>query len=144
MAQALADLGADVIFASHPHVLQRVDVLGSEDHRNVPVFYSMGNFISNQRYETLNQNRYTEQGMLAQVDLQVIKSSGQVVAETIKVIPTWVDRYGSPMKYAIIPLDENLDSNPVLAASGHLDRARQALEDVTALIGEEYLNGRAV
>lgn len=144
MAQALADLGADIIFASHPHVLQKVDVLGSADHRNVPVFYSMGNFISNQRYETLNQNRYTEQGMLAQVDLQIIKSSGQVVGETVKVIPTWVDRYGSPLKYAIIPLDENLDSNPVLAASGHLGRAQQALADVTELIGEEYLNGRAV
>ena len=82
--------------------------------------------------------------MLAQVDLQIIKSSGQVVGETVKVIPTWVDRYGSPLKYAIIPLDENLDSNPVLAASGHLGRAQQALADVTELIGEEYLNGRAV
>ncbi len=144
MAQELADRGADIIFASHPHVLQKVDVLGSADHRNVSVFYSMGNFISNQRYETLNQNRYTEQGMLAQVDLQIMKSTGQVVAETVRVIPTWVDRYGSPLKYSIIPLDENLSSNPVLTTSGHLDRAQQALSDVTELIGEEYLKGRAV
>ena len=82
--------------------------------------------------------------MLAQVDLQIMKSTGQVVAETVRVIPTWVDRYGSPLKYSIIPLDENLSSNPVLTTSGHLDRAQQALADVTELIGEEYLKGRAV
>ena len=45
LAQSLADGGADIIFASHPHVLQKVDTLNAADGRNVPVFYSMGNFI---------------------------------------------------------------------------------------------------
>ncbi len=144
MAQALADRGADIIFASHPHVLQPVDILSAEDGRSVPVFYSMGNFISNQRYETLNQNRYTEQGMMAQVTVEVLPGTGEITAETVQVIPTWVDRYGSPQRYAIIPLDSALQSNPALAASGHLGRAQQALADVTELIGEEYLSGAAV
>ena len=143
MAQALADRGADIIFASHPHVLQKADILKSEDGRDVPVFYSMGNFISNQRYETLNQNRYTEQGMMAQVTVEVLPGTGEIVEETVQVIPTWVDRYGSPYRYAIIPLDSDLQTNPVLAASGHLGRAQQALQDVTELIGAEYLSGTA-
>lgn len=143
MAQALADRGADIIFASHPHVLQKADILQSQDGRNVPVFYSLGNFISNQRYETLNQNRYTEQGMMAQVTVEVLPSTGEIVEETVQVIPTWVDRYGSPHRYAIIPLDADLQTNPALAASGHLSRAQQALQDITDLIGAEYLTGIA-
>ena len=124
-------------------MLQKADILKSEDGRDVPVFYSMGNFISNQRYETLNQNRYTEQGMMAQVTVEVLPGTGEIVEETVQVIPTWVDRYGSPYRYAIIPLDSDLQMNPVLAASGHLGRAQQALQDVTELIGAEYLSGTA-
>ena len=63
MAQHTADMGADIIFASHPHVLQSIEMLTSADGRKVPVYYSLGNFISNQRTETLN-NRYTEQGLM--------------------------------------------------------------------------------
>ena len=144
MAQTLADRGADIIFASHPHVLQKTDILTSEDGRNVPVFYSMGNFISNQRTETLPSianKRYTEQGMIAVVDLSVMKSTGEIIEKTMRVIPTWVDRYGSPTKYAIVPLDADMNSNAALNASGHLSRAQEALEDVTALLGEDCLKG---
>ena len=94
MAQALADRGADIIFASHPHVLQRVDLLESADERTVPVFYSMGNFISNQRYETLNQNRYTEQGMMAQVEVSIFPSTGEIVSQKVTVI-----RKSSALRY---------------------------------------------
>ena len=147
LAQSLADGGADIIFASHPHVLQKVDTLNAADGRNVPVFYSMGNFISNQRTETLPSianKRYTEQGMMAVVDLSVMKSTGEIIEQTVKVIPTWVDRYGSPVKYSIIPLDQKMDSNEVLKTSGHLDRAREALSDIETLIGADYLNGKSM
>lgn len=147
MAQTLADRGADIIFASHPHVLQKTDILTAEDGRNVPVFYSMGNFISNQRTETLPSianKRYTEQGMMAMVDLSVMKSTGEIIEKTVRVVPTWVDRYGSPTKYAIVPLDADMNANGALNASGHLSRAQEALSDVEALIGEDYLNGKNV
>ena len=52
--EMIADTGVDVIFASHPHVLEPAVVVWSEvQNKNVPVYYSMGNFISNQRSETL-------------------------------------------------------------------------------------------
>lgn len=47
-AQVLADAGADVIVGGHPHVLQPFEVLGAADGRSVPVFWSLGNFVSNQ------------------------------------------------------------------------------------------------
>lgn len=141
MARQAVSYGADMIFASHPHVLQGMEMLTDEETgKQVPVFYSMGNLISNQRKETLD-NRYTEQGIIAQVELEYMKSSGEILAIKMNAIPTWVDKYKRNGKdvYTIIPLDSHLDSNETLAASGHLSRAKQALEDVKALLGEEYV-----
>ena len=52
-------------------------------------------------------------------------------------IPTWVDKYYSSGKqvYEIVPLDDNLGENEALAASGHLSRAEQALEDANGILG---------
>lgn len=144
MARQAVKFGADVIFASHPHVLQGVEMLEDEiTGKKVPVFYSMGNFISNQRAETLD-NRYTEQGMLADVRLEYMKSTQQIVGIRMGVLPTWVDKYRSGGKdiYTIIPLDGDLENNAVLKASGHLSRAKQAWEDVKTMIGEDLLLGR--
>lgn len=162
IAARVAGYGADVIFASHPHVLQPVGYLyvtpqgevsyeesaGSEQEngeevllRKVPVFYSMGNFISNQRSETLN-NRYTEQGMLAGVILSWDQEAQKIREISMEVLPTWVERYYADGKqnYYIIPLDNAMNSNETLTLSGHLDRARQALWDVRELIGDEYMS----
>lgn len=143
MAQRTADMGADIIFASHPHVVQSIEMLTSADGRKVPVYYSLGNFISNQRTETLS-NRYTEQGLMGMVKIDFDKTNGVIVKETVSAIPVWVDKYGAAIKYAIIPLDGNIDSNPVLTKSGHLQRARQALEDIRGIIAQEYLDGYVV
>lgn len=141
MAREAAGYGADVIFASHPHVIQGMEMLSDETTgREVPVFYSMGNFISNQRTETLD-NRYTEQGIIARVHLEYMKSTRQVRSVNMDVIPVWVDKYKKNGKdvYTIIPLDDDLPENPSLAESGHLSRAEQALADIRDLLGEEYI-----
>ncbi len=134
-------MGVDVIFASHPHVLQEVDILTNEETgKEVPVFYSMGNFISNQRAETLN-NRYTEQGMIARVNLQYDSETGEVSFTGADAMRTWVDKYRSGGKdvYAIVPLDSDLENNEALKASGNLRRAVQASEDVEAVLGSDYI-----
>jgi poly-gamma-glutamate synthesis protein (capsule biosynthesis protein) len=135
--KAAAELGADIIFASHPHVLQEMTLIpGKNPEQMVPVFYSMGNFISNQRQETL-QNRFTEQGMIARVNLEFMKSTGTITSLGIEATPTWVDRYKRNGKtvYEIIPLDDQMETNPALMESGHLERARQAREDIHGLLG---------
>ena len=47
-AQVLADGGADLIIGGHPHVVQPARVILTDDGREVPVFYSLGNFLSHQ------------------------------------------------------------------------------------------------
>ncbi|MBR0598051.1 CapA family protein [Sinanaerobacter chloroacetimidivorans] len=141
IARQSVKFGADLIFASHPHVLQGLELLTDETSgKKVPVFYSMGNLLSNQRTETLD-NRYTEQGMIAEVDLEYMKSTGQILTVQMGAVPTWVDKYKSRGKdvYAVIPLDQSLEENPDLKASGHLSRAKQALADVVSLLGNEFI-----
>ncbi len=141
IAKEAAGYGADMIFASHPHVLQGMElIIDAVSGRKIPVFYSMGNFISNQRTETLD-NRYTEQGMIAEVELEYMKSTKQILTIRMKAIPTWVDKYKKSGKdvYAIIPLDNVLHENPSLVESGHFSRAEQALADIKGLLGEEYI-----
>lgn len=48
LAQDMAEAGATAIIGTHPHVVQPEAMLRTRDGRNVPVVYSLGNFVSNQ------------------------------------------------------------------------------------------------
>lgn len=45
-AERFIELGATVIFGNHAHVLQPVETLYGSDGRAVPVYWSLGNFVS--------------------------------------------------------------------------------------------------
>ena len=45
----LVDQGADLVIGGHPHVTQNADTLFNSDGKPVVAYYSLGNFISNQR-----------------------------------------------------------------------------------------------
>lgn len=141
IAKQLGEMGPDIIFGSHPHVIQEAETITNSAGKQIPVFYSMGNFISNQRAETLS-NRYTENAILAGVELEYMVSTGELVSIDWDVQPMWLDRYSSGGKnvYALIPLNADLDSNPALQASGHLSRAKQSLEDAKKMYGEDRIN----
>lgn len=46
-AKAMAEWGADCIIGTHPHVLQSFELIKTDDGREVPCYYSLGNFVSN-------------------------------------------------------------------------------------------------
>lgn len=48
MAHKMLEAGATVIVGHHPHVLQPVESYQTADGRNAVIFYSLGNFLSNQ------------------------------------------------------------------------------------------------
>ena len=48
LAHKMLDAGASVIVGHHPHVLQPVETYRTADGRNTVIFYSLGNFLSNQ------------------------------------------------------------------------------------------------
>ena len=47
-AHKILEAGASVIVGHHPHVLQPVETYKTQDGRNTVIFYSLGNFLSNQ------------------------------------------------------------------------------------------------
>lgn len=61
LAQFFAKIGIDLIIGSHPHVVENFDYVYKTDSTKVPVFYSLGNMISNQ------SKRNTNGGILAKV-----------------------------------------------------------------------------
>jgi len=48
LAHKIMDAGASVILGHHPHVLQPIETYRTADSRNTVIFYSLGNFLSNQ------------------------------------------------------------------------------------------------
>jgi poly-gamma-glutamate synthesis protein (capsule biosynthesis protein) len=48
IARKMLEGGASVIVGHHPHVLQPVETYRTQDGRNTVIFYSLGNFLSNQ------------------------------------------------------------------------------------------------
>jgi poly-gamma-glutamate synthesis protein (capsule biosynthesis protein) len=176
VAQALAEAGADVIFASHPHVVQEIsyiEVAGAAGPaeapstdaavsaspsavtepaasavRRVPVFVSMGNFISNQRRETLasvygtETSIRTEQGMIANLEITYDRTTGTVSYDDVSYVGTWVEKYRKNGKdqYYVIPLVDGFEENPDLKAAGHVSRAADAQKALSTLTGEEFIH----
>lgn len=99
LAQLMADNGADIIIGSHPHVLQGVEVLSTPDGKQVPVFYSLGNFIS-------AQNRPdTMLGGMAKVQMVYDKATGKLSMTELGIIPLVTDYTASYKNITIYPLN---------------------------------------
>ncbi|WP_394405026.1 CapA family protein [Streptococcus sp. 20-1249] len=88
----MVDWGADVVFGGHPHVAEPSEILEKDGDKKL-IIYSMGNFISNQRMETMegvNNYQWTERGVLMDVTFE--KKDGKTLIQTATAHPTWVSR----------------------------------------------------
>ena len=91
--------GVDLIVGTHPHVVQNVSFLENrEKSKIVPVFYSLGNFISNQREKNTNG------GILAGV---IIDSANKHIT-SVSYIPLFVYKGYMNLKsqYYLIPTSD--------------------------------------
>ncbi len=88
IATELFETGADIIFGSHPHVIQPMEVKTVVDEngkeKKVFIIYSMGNFISNQR------KKYTDSGVIVRLRLIKNNKTGETIIDKIDYIPTYV------------------------------------------------------
>ncbi|MBS5884353.1 CapA family protein [Clostridium sp.] len=105
IAKFLANQNVDIIFGTHPHSLQPIDIIESEDGTNeTAVIYSMGNFLSSQRTERI-QNPYTEDGVIVSVRLSKNTKTNEIKIEYPTYIPTWVNWYEKDGRlfYEVVP-----------------------------------------
>jgi len=89
IASTLRRAGADVIIGHHPHVVQPYEADSTH-----AVFYSLGNFVSNQR------RRYCDGGLMAEITLTFHPEDGHITYAA-EAIPVWVALPG----YRILPCE---------------------------------------
>lgn len=112
IAQALCDLGVDVIVGNHAHVPQPVELLTSQkdETQKTLCLYSTGNCVSN-IYQTSKFPVNTEDGMIFTFTFAKY-SDGTVVVEGTRVIPTWVYRYSDAnyvRKHLVMVMDDTVE-----------------------------------
>ncbi|WML39852.1 CapA family protein [Neobacillus sp. OS1-2] len=100
LANFLANEGVDIIFGSHPHVLQPMEWIPTTDGRKSFVVYSLGNFLSAQYGD------YKDIGGLATIDItKHVSEKGNTIELSNPVFsPTFVtsQKYH---QFRIVPLE---------------------------------------
>lgn len=96
IAEELVSLGYDAIIGSHPHVLQPFTVKINGD-KIVPIFYSMGNFISH------NANNLKARSIVACLELERI---GKNILINYSYIPIYTSKDFGDKKYVVLPINK--------------------------------------
>lgn len=133
LGRKMVEWGANIVFGSHPHVIQKSEIIEHNGKDNF-IIYSLGNFISNQRRETIN-NKYTEDGIMVAIEVEKNFTKNETIIKNITYTPTWVHKYSvdGVAKYEIIPIDEsNLDE---IDNSIHT-KVKESYESTMSIIGQ--------
>lgn len=78
-AELLTELGADVIIGTHPHVLEGIEWKTASDGHKTLVAYSLGNFVSNMRFDKTLLG-----GILT---LDIIKNKDYTYIDKARILP---------------------------------------------------------
>ncbi|MTI81283.1 MAG: CapA family protein [Firmicutes bacterium] len=137
----LFNMGVDVIFGDHPHVLQPLDM-----QQNNFVIYSLGNFISNQRWQ------YSDSGVIVNVTIKKDFTSNTCKITEVDYIPTWVHVYWEEgkKKYRVVPVEKAIsdyedEQDNTISKSDYL-RLKEVWQETTLLLNnnEDNILPRAV
>lgn len=101
LADFLANEGVDIVFGSHPHVLQPMEWIKTADGRKTFVIYSLGNFISAQHGD------YKDIGGLATIDItKHVSDKGNSIELSHPVFyPTYVSSKENHI-FRVVPLEK--------------------------------------
>lgn len=130
LGSKMVDWGANIILGSHPHVIQSSQIINKDGKDNF-IIYSMGNILSNQRKETLN-NSYTEDGVMVNLEVEKNFTSRETIIKGVNYIPTWVYRYRDNGKlfFEILPVDDYINGElDVVIVDSILGRLKKSFDD---------------
>ena len=95
--QKLAEAGIDIIWAQHPHIALPWEIFKRSDDKESLIMYSMGNFVSGQRYRVNVTNpesssEYTGDSFLLSVNLTKNEKGNFEFELNPVLITTWINR----------------------------------------------------
>lgn len=129
--RAVADMGADCVLGSHPHVTRKSEIYRTNG-RDVLINYSMGNFLSNQN------DKYTDMGSMTKLHLK--KQGNKTTLDNFEIIPTYrlrfVDTDGKTKRRIILAADVDGYSH---VSETQKQYVRQMSYFITALMGEKEM-----
>ncbi|RJX24659.1 MAG: CapA family protein [Dethiobacter sp.] len=125
LARKLVDMGADIIIGGHPHVIQPAEIIKTEKGEGL-CLYSLGNFISNQRW------RYSDSGVIVYLKLQLNPALNTSQVTLLEIIPTWVHKFlqEGKWKYTVLPVREVLETENAKEIYKLSNRDYQRLQEV--------------
>ncbi len=101
LALLMTENGADLIMGSHPHVIEPVEWVESENGNKSLVYYSLGNYVSRQK-ETKNLL-----GALGSVTIR--KDEGKTYIDTASILPIVTHYNFSSRGFSVYPLKDYTD-----------------------------------
>jgi poly-gamma-glutamate synthesis protein (capsule biosynthesis protein) len=137
----LIEYGADIIIGGHPHVVQPFDYFKT-NNTNLDsgfVAYSMGNFVSNQRW------RYSDAGVILNLEISKNIFTDSVFISEINYIPTWVFKGNTERgrEYIILPSElSNEDSLYSFLSANDKKLMLEAFDDTKDIITKYKTNFR--
>lgn len=103
-----SDMGVDLVIGSHPHTIQKADVIENNGKKSYCV-YSMGNLVSDQR-ESYGQYYGVEIGVYS--DIKIEKIGDKTTVKSFENKPYYVDKYTDSVttRYVVVPVKQVLNS----------------------------------
>lgn len=133
LALEIANSGADIIIGTHPHVVEPLKEIVTKDGRIVPVYYSLGNFVSNQdRLDTMI-------GGMAKV--KFVKEDELCFIESTELIPLVTNIQNGQHFFDVYMFDEYseelMNSHKLKGKGLSLDYIRNRFDEILSLGKEE-------
>jgi poly-gamma-glutamate capsule biosynthesis protein CapA/YwtB (metallophosphatase superfamily) len=131
------EMGADIIIGGHPHVLQPIQFIKSNNSifDSVFVAYSLGNFVSNQ------QKRYSDAGGVLTLHISKNIYDKSVRISAVGFVPTWVFKgnTGSKKEYVIVPSIASInDSSISFLKKNHLNKINESISDTKEILSKYF------
>jgi poly-gamma-glutamate synthesis protein (capsule biosynthesis protein) len=153
IAHKMLEAGATVIVGAHPHVLQPIETYKTQDGRDTVIFYSLGNFLSNQSrgyVDGLNPDSNGEPrdemiGLFAAVRRDYGPPGVRVELGHVGMLPVWEENNRNEMaagrekKPVIKPVLIDREIPPLQARLDELNKLAQGSAGLTADEKKEYI-----
>ncbi len=133
-AHTFVDAGVDAIIGTHPHVIENVEVWDGTDGKRVPIFWSLGNYVSGQ----IEKPRML--GGMAKLTLQKTGSTCKITEYSMTPTVTHRAWDTSMGVYKLSDYTDDLAAkNAIRNASGCSDFSVQYCRDLAAqILGDKF------